>query len=157
MKMKIETLTAQIHDLTLPSYQFKIHQNLFTTPKWKKEFNNRIRQNVRDEIGIYIWTNGDTSEILYIGMAGKLHQNGDFANHTVQKRLLATRGKDSTTKKEIQTNEYVRLIMSKIKCSSIDIHIFHTRPNQLPGYVEAVLINTFFQSTKNLPLLNAAF
>jgi hypothetical protein len=155
--MKLETLTTQIHELTQTGYQFKIHENLFTTPNWKKEFNNRIRQNVRDEIGIYIWTNGDTSEILYIGMAGKLHQNGDFANHTVQKRLLASRGKDSTTGKYIQTNEYIKQTISNIKCSSIDIHVFHTKPNQLPGYVEAVLINAYFQATKTLPPLNTAF
>jgi len=155
--MKLETLTAQIHELTQTGYQFKIHENLFTTPNWKKEFNNRIRQNVRDEIGIYIWTNGDTSEILYIGMAGKLHQNGDFANHTVQKRLLASRGKDSTTGKYIQTNEYIKRTISNIKCSSIDIHVFHTKPNQLPGYVEAVLINAYFQAAKTLPPLNTAF
>jgi hypothetical protein len=155
--MKIETLTTQIHELTQTGYQFKIHENLFTTPNWKKEFNNRIRQNVRDEIGIYIWTNGDTSEILYIGMAGKLHQNGDFANHTVQKRLLASRGKDSTTGKYIQTNEYIKRTISNIKCSSIDIHVFHTKPNQLPGYVEAVLINAYFQAAKTLPPLNTAF
>jgi hypothetical protein len=90
-------------------------------------------------------------------MAGKLHQNGDFANHTVQKRLLASRGKDSTTGKYIQTNEYIKQTISNIKCSSIDIHVFHTKPNQLPGYVEAVLINAYFQATKTLPPLNTAF
>jgi hypothetical protein len=155
--MKLETLTAQIHELTQPGYQFTIHENLFTAPNWKKEFNNRIRQNVQDEIGIYVWTNGDTSEILYIGMAGKLQKNGGFANHTVQKRLLASRGKDSTTGKYIQTNEYIKQTISNIKCSSIDIHVFHTKPNQLPGYVEAVLINAYFQATKTLPPLNTAF
>jgi len=155
--MKLETLTAQILELTQPGYQFKIHENLFTTPNWKQEFNSTIRQNVQDAIGIYVWTNGDTSEILYIGMAGKLHQNGYFANHSVQKRLLASRGKDSTTGKYIQTNEYIKQTISNIKCSSIDIHVFHTKPNQLPGYVEAVLINAYFQVTTTLPLLNTAF
>lgn len=38
----------------------------------QKEFNKVIRAKVQNQIGVYLWENSKTKEILYIGMAGKL-------------------------------------------------------------------------------------
>ena len=54
-----------------------------------------------------IWENFDTGIVWYIGMAGKINQRGDLVNHSVKKRLQASRKKDDLTGRDIQTNKYI--------------------------------------------------
>ena len=84
---------------------------LFSGTSGLSEYNRIIRNEIPNEMGIYLWENADTGEIIYIGMAGKMKANGEFVNHTVRARLLASRGKDPNTGRDIQTNAYLKSII----------------------------------------------
>jgi len=45
--------------------------------------------------------NDITGSIVYIGMSGKIKTNSTLGDHSVRKRLLASRGKDKKTNKDI--------------------------------------------------------
>jgi hypothetical protein len=122
-----------------------------------KNYNIKIRNFVKDLPGIYIWENADNGEVLYIGMAGKVNQQGNLVNHSVKKRLQASRGKDPETNREILTNKFIRNIMTELNCTNLNIHIIHLQQRQIPGYAEAVLINAFYQFNGFLPKYNSAF
>jgi hypothetical protein len=89
-------------------------------------------------------------------MAGKVKTNGEFANHSVQKRLLASRGK-YLLGKDIQTNQYIKDILNQDNIEALNIHVFHLKENQLPGFIEAVFINAYFQEKNCLPRYNSSF
>ena len=122
-----------------------------------RRYNDIIRKNVQDLPGIYLWENESNNEVWYIGMAGKINQQGVFSTHSVLKRLQATRGKHPVTLKDIQTNKYLLDLMIAENCNLLNIHIIHLQDGQMPGYIEAVLINAFYQRNGVLPKYNSAF
>ena len=154
--MTIQLLNKHIKDLISDKYFVLISRNIFNSCNGCKEFNKIIRTSVKNRIGIYVWENNASKEIIYIGMAGKVKTNGEFVNHSVQKRLLASRGKDSSGK-EIQTNQYVQSVLINDNIEEMNIHVFHLKENQIPGYIEAILINAYYQENKRLPKYNSSF
>jgi hypothetical protein len=155
--MNINELRSTIQDLINQAYTVDILLNELNNESGLKAYNQKIRVNVHDLPGIYIWENHDTNEILYIGMAGKINQQGQLNSHSIRKRLQASRGKDKLTKKDIQTNSYILELMNQENCPQLNIHILHFMPNQLPGYAEAILLNAFYQRNGCLPKYNSAF
>jgi len=154
--MNIENLHELIKEIISENYIVKINRESLIRINGLKEFNKKIRLNIKDEIGVYIWENDSTKEILYIGMAGKVKTNGEFVNHSVQKRLLASRGKDLLGK-DIQTNQYIKDILNQDNIEKLNINVFHLKENQIPGFIEAELINAYFQEKKCLPKYNVKF
>ena len=154
--MKIASLTEIVKDQISDYYVLRITRNLINSNNGLGDFNKAIRDNVKNQIGIYIWENHDNNEILYIGMAGKVKNNGEFVNHSVRQRLLASRGKDEKGI-DIQTNKYVQNIILENAISQVNFHVYHLKENQIPGFIEAVLINAYFQKNKCLPKYNSSF
>ena len=148
--MKFETLNELVKHAISTEYKIQICRKMLNAINGQKEFNKIIRAKVQDQIGVYIWENNKIKEILYIGMAGKVRTNGEFVNHSVQKRLLASRGKDLLGI-DIQTNQYVKNILNQDNIDEMNIHVFHLKANQIPGYIEAVLINGYFQENNFIP------
>ena len=107
--------------------------------------------------GLYLWENNDNEKIFYIGMAGKVNQEGQTVSHMVRNRMQASRKKDRVTQKDITTNKYLRDFMSQNRINQITIHVIHLNLGQLPGYAEAVLMNAYYQHNGILPRLNKAF
>ena len=122
-----------------------------------REFNRFIRQSIEDLPGLYLWENSDNEEIIYIGMAGKVNQEGQIAGHTVRNRMQASRKKDPVTQRDITTNKYLRDFMSQNRITQINIHVVHLITGELPGFAEAVMMNAYFQHNGILPRLNKAF
>ena len=56
-------------------------------------------------------------------MAGKVKTNGSLSNHSLQKRLLASRGRNKKTKKDIQTNDFVKNFIKVNNIVSLDFYI----------------------------------
>lgn len=154
--MKIESLTEIVKDQISDYYVLQITCGLLDSNDGLGDFNKEIREKVKNQIGIYIWENNDNNEILYIGMAGKVKNNGEYVNHSVRQRLLASRGKDENGK-DVQTNKYVQNIIMENSISQINFHVYHLKENQIPGFIEAVLINAYFQKNKCLPKYNSSF
>ena len=90
-------------------------------------------------------------------MAGKVKTDGHWGNHCVQQRLLASRGKDPVTAKDIQTNDYIRQVMDNYKIDALEIQVLELKEGQLPSYAEAVMLNYYYQQSRCLPILNKAF
>jgi hypothetical protein len=101
-----------------------IEYSLFQEENGLAHFNKIIRKRIENRPGIYVWENADSGEILYLGMAGKICQIGEFTNHDIQKRMLATRGKDPVTNKDVQTNSYIKQIMASNNINNLNIHPF---------------------------------
>ena len=140
-----------------PIVNFEIEKKIFTELDGRKKFNQTIRQNVKTKFGVYVWVDKKTAEILYIGMAGKVKTDGSLGEHSIQERLLASRGKDKVSKKDIQTNDYVREFMTQNEIDSLDIFIMYSKKDEPPAYIEALLLYKYYKQNSKLPRLNNSF
>lgn len=140
-----------------PTIHFNIEKQIFSNESGREIFNEKIRQNVEKKFGVYIWLDTATNEIVYIGMAGKVRTDGTLGDHSVQNRLLASRGKDKSTKKDIQTNDYVRNYMINNDVESLDFYIMYSKTGEPPAYIEALLLYKYYKKNNRLPKLNNSF
>lgn len=140
-----------------PILKLSIECSLFKKVNGRKLYNNLIRENVQNKFGVYLWCNPEIDEIYYIGMAGKIKKDGTLSNHSLQKRLIASRGKDKLTKKDIQTNDFVKKFMKENKIKYLDFYIAYSKEDVPPAYVEAVLLYEYYKENKCLPKLNNSF
>lgn len=91
-----------------PLNSFDIDKSFIKNPDFRKSYNKLIREKVKANFGIYFWLDKSKEELIYVGMAGKIKNDGTFGDHTIQKRLIASRDKDKLTRKDIQTNDYLK-------------------------------------------------
>jgi hypothetical protein len=140
-----------------PIVSFEIHKCIFEQNNGSKLYNDIIRSNVKSAFGIYIWVNKMNGQIIYIGMAGRVKQNGSLSIHSLQNRLLASRGKDKNTNKDIPTNAHVKCVMTNNNIDSFDFFIMYSKKNEPPAYIEALLLYNFFKKNNSLPILNRSF
>ena len=70
--------------------------------------------------------------------------------------MLAPRGKDKTTKKDIQNNYYVRDFMINNNIDDLDFYIMYSKRDEPPAFVEAILYE-FYKKNNKLPKLNISF
>jgi len=156
--MKIEELKQIIEKyIHQPVIDFLIEKRIFSEPNWREIFNKKIRNKVGKKFGVYIWENIETNEIVYVGMAGKIKTDGSLGDHSVQHRLLASRGKNKTTKKDIQTNEYVRDFMLTNNIETLNFYILYSKTGEPPAFVEALLLYNYYKKNNRLPMLNNSF
>jgi hypothetical protein len=155
--MNINELKRLIRTFINDCYYVPINHEMIFADNGLRTFNALIRDEVQDLAGVYIWENNDNNEVLYIGMAGKVNQQGMLVNHSIRNRLQASRGKDTETGKDILTNRYIRYLMAHENSSQLNIHVIHLQDGQIPGYIEAVLINEFYQRNGILPRYNHMF
>lgn len=156
--MTIEEIkTAILPYIDEPVVNFEIEKKIFTELDGREKFNQTIRLNVKTKFGVYVWVDKKTAEILYIGMAGKVKTDGSLGDHSIQKRLLASRGKDKVSKKDIQTNDYVREFMTQNEIDSMDIFIMYSKKDEPPAYIEALLLYKYYKQNNKLPRLNNSF
>jgi hypothetical protein len=124
----------------------------------KGGFNKFIREKIDPiKLGCYIFSTPKNEEILYIGMAGKLKTNGQYSNHSIYNRLQASRTKDTITKKEINTEEYLKYLLDILNKEKLRISVMYVKNDVPSGYLEAVLLYQFYKRHGVLPLLNNAF
>lgn len=156
--MKIAELEIIMNDYISSSNSFPIEKEIFDAENGRANYNQIINKNVKPKsFGIYIWVNPKNEKIIYIGMAGKIKNEGICCEHHLQKRLTATRGKDKITKRDILTNDYVKYNMEKENIDKLDFYIYYTKTGEPASYVEALLLYKYFKKNNQLPLLNNAF
>ncbi|MFD2907535.1 hypothetical protein ACFSX9_02185 [Flavobacterium ardleyense] len=63
-------------------------------------------------------------------MAGKIKTNGDLGNHSIENRLIATRGK--VNGKDVLTNDCVFNFMQNNAVEGLTFHILKTNKHHLP-------------------------
>lgn len=140
-----------------PIINFEIEKKLFDEINGREKFNQTIREKVDTKFGVYIWVDKTTEEIVYIGMAGKIKTDGSLGDHSIQKRLLASRGKDKSSQKDIQTNDYINDFMTKSMINSLNFFVMYSREEEPPAYIEALLLYKYYKKNKRLPKLNNSF
>lgn len=103
---------------------------------------------VRLERGIYVISNAN--EVIYIGMSGRIKQNGEFKRQGFTGRLTtAPRGKVTCTK------WWDEMLIKGAK--SIEIISFDNNKMITPALAEALLLNAFYCRHRRLPLMNDEF
>ncbi len=126
--MKLEDLKEIIKEFVdEPIVNFQIEKSIFDQDIGRELYNQTIRQKVGRRHGVYIWIDKDKEEIVYIGMAGKIKTDGTLGDHSIQNRLLASRGKDKVTKKGIQTNDYIKGLMAECNIKTLDFYIIYSK------------------------------
>ncbi|MEH1009494.1 hypothetical protein VDP25_17280 [Winogradskyella sp. ECml5-4] len=140
-----------------PVYSFEIEKELFEDPNGRANYNLKIKENVQNVFGVYVWVDNLTNQIIYIGMAGKIKNNGELGSHSIKNRLTASRGKDRLTKKDILTNDYVKDFMQTENINSLSFYIMISKKEEPPAFIEALLLYKYYKKEKRLPKLNNSF
>jgi hypothetical protein len=143
--------------IDMPVVNFEIEKQLFLESNGREKFNQTIRKKVASKFGVYVWVVKLTGEVVYIGMAGKIKTDGTIGDHSIQNRLIASRGKDKITKKDIQTNDYISIFMSNNSIDSLNFFIMYSKQDEPPAYIEAILLYKYYKKNKKLPRLNNSF
>jgi hypothetical protein len=135
---------------------FAVPQQLLLQPNGRSVYNQLIRNEIpANSYGVYIWENTQTGEIVYVGMAGKVKTNGQMGSHSLENRLIASRGKIDG--RDILTNDYVFKYMQNNDVNTLTFHILYTNEQTPPSYLESVLLYNFYSKNGVLPKLNNAF
>ncbi|WP_426092378.1 hypothetical protein [Flavobacterium sp. DSR3-2] len=135
---------------------FEVPHQLFLQPNGRSLYNQLIRLEIQaNSYGVYIWENTETGEIVYIGMAGKIKTNGQLGSHSIENRLIATRGK--VNGRDVLTNDYVFNYMQNNNVNTLTFHILYTNEQTPPSYLESVLLYNYYSQNGVLPKLNNAF
>ena len=90
-------------------------------------------------------------------MAGKIKTDGTLGDHSVQNRLLASRGINKSTKKDIQTKDYVHNYMIENDIEKLDFYIMYSKTGEPPAFLEALLLYKYYKKKNRLPILNNSF
>lgn len=106
--------------------------------------------------GVYLFRaiNGDRETLVYIGASGTMHQNGNFGIQLLDKRLQNMQ--NSKTRRQ----DYFD---AALQCNGLDgIKVnwyvtFDKLHQDLPMYVEGLLIQKYFDKHKVLPIWNIEF
>lgn len=114
-----------------------------------------VSKNVPNLPGVYYFVNvqGDKSEIVYIGKSGTMLQKGEFKNQLLNDRL---NNKQDGVKRQV----YLDLKFKDEEVDAINIFWFITfdEHNQdLPSYVEGILVQKYYDHYRNLPKWNKYF
>ena len=156
--MKISDILNYISQyVESPAVSFSVSIQMFEESNGRHNYNTLIREKVEGKHGVYFWVDNGTDEILYIGMAGSIKTDGRISDHSVRDRLLASRGKHTTTGKDIQTNDYIHSMMSLRSMKKMDIHVIYSKVGEAPAFIEATAMNHFYKKYNRLPLMNKAF
>jgi len=111
---------------------------------------SKVSNAPKDKSGIYIICILNDEEIVYIGKTGTLKTDG-FKNRSLHKRINGKQG----------AIERQKFFSDKIKSGDIKrlkIYWFDTwSVEDLPGYVEGVVIQEYFDKNKRLPIWNKAY
>lgn len=137
----------------LKSYSDKYSHRGYFDLNPGESINDAVRHHdIPREYGVYIVTahRGNTKEVIYIGKAGTLQQNGEFKKQTLRKRLTMKQNG------EYRRNFFIR-IMNENDYDKLTLKWFITYNEYikvLPALAEAELIQTYWQDNQSLPILN---
>jgi len=123
---------------------------------------NRLVNSVvtKKQKGVYCMKVGD--EIVYIGKGGSVYQDGSWGGQGLQRRLINRRGKDADGN-SMSTKVWINNWLSDMGKTELTVCwavTFEDDPNgikDIPAYVEAKLLQKFFDVNNKLPRWNIEF
>jgi hypothetical protein len=103
----------------------------------------------RPYYGVYVIYQKTTGKILYVGKAGTMRQDGFFKGQDLPKRLV-NREKGQGRKDVFgqRVADYGELIIEYVILKSKSL---------IPGYLEALLLQAYYDEHNRLPVDNASF
>lgn len=103
----------------------------------------------RPYYGVYVIYQKSTGKIIYVGKAGTMSQDGSFKDQDLPKRLV-NREKDRSRKDVFgqRVIDYGELIIEYVILKSKSL---------IPGYLEALLLQAYYDEHNELPIDNASF
>ena len=108
-----------------------------------------ITKDIPNSPGVYIIYNS-TGEIVYIGKAGTINQDGTFKKQGLRRRL-------NNQHHGMRREDY---FISKIEENNLDhiiIKWYEVNPRVIPGSAEGMLIQEYFNKHGELPPWNEGF
>lgn len=111
-----------------------------------------VTSNIPNGYGVYcIYANSANGELLYIGKGGTVNADGTLKGQQLRKRLNNKQDKQKREKYFVERmkSEHLEILIIKwyiLKDSSI-----------LPAFLEAMLIQAYFEKNKKLPRWNKSF
>lgn len=112
----------------------------------------QVTKNIPDLPGVYyiVRLAGGRIEIVNIGKSGPVQQNGKIKDHGLKSQL-------NNKQDGIDRQEFFESRILKENIDALDIYWFVTfdsKTHDLPGFVEGLLIQRFFEMYGRLPLWN---
>lgn len=156
--MNKETVKELIGSFIYDSKSIIVKKTDLNQEKKQWKYNKLIRDNIApNKYGVYLWRDLKTNRILYIGMAGKIAK-GKANKHDLCKRLVASRGKDEN-EKDVSTSNFLKMKMNELNIESIEIEVFVANDKIAPAYLEAILLQKFWELSghTDLPKFNKSF
>lgn len=92
-------------------------------------------------------------DLVYIGKSGTVLQNGEFRNQLLRKRLNNKQG-------GVKRQEFFTQKMEEEEIDALDIYWYVTFDDEyqdLPGYVEGLLLQKYFDIHEKLPPWNREY
>jgi hypothetical protein len=150
MAMFNETLQQFRKQFRNGSFCLRLQDDLATTIR---------SNNVPDEAGVYVISGLTTgkAEILYIGMAGTMQNNGQFKDQKLSGRLQA---KQSWNGKRYNRADFYRMQMCELNLQQLSFEWFITFDKTykvLPAGAEGDLIQSYYLDCRKLPRWNLEF
>lgn len=157
--MKISTISDLLKEYIedVEPIIIEINKSELEDCHYNKNYNKKVRDNIKPKYGIYLWVDANNDEVLYIGMAGRIKNDGIFSGHYLSNRLKASREKCKVSKKDIQTNSYIKSKMQNENIECMKIIVYYTKKGVAPSFVESFLLNEYFKLKNGLPKFNKSF
>jgi hypothetical protein len=130
--------------------KYKTHGHFFFT---KGDTLKEVSKEVPEKPGVYyvIRLARGRIDLVYIEKSGNINQNGEFKEHLLRGRI------NNKWDNETSRQEFFEDKMVKENIDGLDIYWFVTMDNNhndLPGYVEGLLMQRYFEIHGKLPPWN---
>lgn len=135
------------NDFKSGSYEYDNDSDHFSTITIN-HFKNKDRE--KNSHGVYLIREKKSSEILYIGKAGSINNNGDFKKQTISGRL-------KNKKEGKSSNIWIKNLFEKKGTLIIEYILLPETKSPTPAFIEALLLQTFLNDKNRLPIKNKMF
>lgn len=121
-----------------------------TATEWRKAVNGHFRSTTltRPCYGVYVVRQKATGSVIYIGKSGTMCQDGTFKEQDLEKRLV---NREKGERRQVIFGQRVvahgELVIEYVVLKS---------KAMLPGYLEALLLQAYYDEHQKLPIDNAA-
>ncbi|WP_299385986.1 hypothetical protein [uncultured Lacinutrix sp.] len=107
---------------------------------------------VKNEPGVYLFytIKNQIEELVYIGSSGTMQQNGIFKDQLLKKRL---QNKQEGVRRQVFFE--MKIKQDNIDAIKVEWYVtFNENIKHLPAYIEAKLLQAYYDDNKQLPIWN---